>query len=262
VRLEDHSGLPMKKFLVPVLGVLLASAAAAFAQMEMPGSPAGINAALTKLFGNIKAFTAKSEVQVFGKDQKEKLSTPMGFAMLDGKMRVDIDVSRMRNKDIPAAAYASMKQLGMDHVVSVFRPDKGASYIIFPRMRSYLSMPMPKAELEAYKKNPNLKKTVLGKETLDGHACIKQKVIMTDDQGQEHEATVWNASDLRDFPVKIQTTDKDDTVILRYREIQMVRPDSRRFEVPAGFKAYDDMQSLMQGLIINAIKAGGAASRK
>ena len=239
----------MKKFFARVLAVLLASAGVAFAQMDMPGSPAG-------MFGDVKAFTAKSDVRVFDKDQKEKISTPMGFALLDGKMRVDIDISQMTNKDVPAAAYASMRQFGMDHVASIFRPDKKVGYIIFPGMQSYLKMPLPKEELEVYKKNPKLEKTVLGKETLDGHPCVKNRVVMTDDQGRKHEATVWNASDLKDFPVKIQTTEKDNMIILRYHQIQLVRPAAQQFEVPAGFKAYDDMPSLMQGVMMKVTRCG------
>jgi hypothetical protein len=248
----------MKKSFAPALAISFTFALVASAQMEMPGSTAGVNAALAKLFGNVKAFSAKSEVQVFDKDQKEKVSTPMDFALLDGKMRVEIDLSRMKNKDVPAAAAASMKQFGMDRVVSVILPDKKASYIIFPGLQAYVKMPLPKEDLETYEKNPKLEKTMLGKETLDGHPCVKNKVVMTDDQDRKHEATVWNASDLKDFPVQILTKEKDDTVILRFRQVQFDRPDAKPFEAPVDFKAYDDVQGLMQGVMVKMIGSGGS----
>lgn len=251
----------MKKLFVLLLTALFASAVAAFAQMEMPGSTAGINAALAKLFGDVKAFSAKSEVQVFDKDQKEKVSMPMDFALLDGKMRVEVDMTRMKNKDVPAEAAASMKQFGMDRIVSVILPDKKSTYIIFPGMQSYVNMPLPKQDQETYEKNPKIEKTVIGKETLDGHPCVKHKVVITDDQGRHHEATVWNASDLKDFPVQILTKEKDDTVMLRYRQVQFARPDAKQFEPPADFKAYDDMQSLMQGVMMKMMGSGGAPAK-
>jgi len=37
-------------------------------------------------------------------------------------------------------------------------------------------------------------------------SCVKNKVIVTDDKGDKHESTVWNATDLKNFPVKIETT--------------------------------------------------------
>ena len=47
--------------------------------------------------------------------------------------------------------------------------------------------------------------TELGKDTVDGHPCVKNKVIVTDNEGSKHESTVWNATDLKNFPVKIET---------------------------------------------------------
>jgi hypothetical protein len=185
----------------------------------------------------------------------------MDFALLDGKMRIEIDMSKMKNLDVPAEAAASMKQFGMDRVVSLVRPDKQTSYVIFPGMQSYAAMPLPKQDLETYAKNPKIEKTALGKENIDGHPCVKNKVVMTDDAGQKHEATVWNATDLKDFPVQIQTMEKGDTVILRYRQIQLAKPDAKQFEPPADFKAYDDIQSLMQGAMMKMIGSGGAPAQ-
>ena len=252
----------MKKILALALAVLLASALAGSAQMEAPGSPAGVNAALSKLFGEVKAFSAQCEVKVYDKNQQEKVVTPMDFALLDNNIRVEIDMSQMKNKDVPAAAAASMKQFGMDRVVSVIRPDKKASYIIFPGLQAYVNLPLPKKDLDTYEKDPRIETAPLGKETLDGHPCVKNKVTITDDQGGKHEATVWNASDLKAFPVQILTKEKDDTIILRYRRIQLIKPDAKQFDAPAGFKAYQDMEALMQGAAMKMMGGNGAAQPK
>src|SRR5689334_3014724 len=99
----------MKKSPVPTLAILVLSGFTGFAQVPGAGSPAGVNATLTKLFGNVTAFSARSEVQVLDKDRKEKVSTPMNFALLDNKIRVEIDMTQMKNKDLPASAAASLK---------------------------------------------------------------------------------------------------------------------------------------------------------
>lgn len=247
----------MKPTFACVLSLLVASAAGSFAQMEMPGPPAGINAALSKLFGSVKAFSAKSDVRVYGKDQKEKVSADMDFALLDERIRVEVHMSRMKNKTMPTSAAASMKQFGMDRVVSVIRPDKKATYIIFPGMQSYVNLALPQEELETYRKEPKIEKTALGKEALDGHPCVKNKVVITDYQGRKQEVTVWTATDLKDFPVQIETQEGDDKVTIRYRQIRLAKPDARQFEPPTGFKEYDDLESLMQGVIIKMMGEGG-----
>ncbi|MCU0786024.1 MAG: DUF4412 domain-containing protein [Verrucomicrobia bacterium] len=251
----------MKKIFVPVLAVSFTFALVASAQMRPPTSPAGINAALTKLFGEITAFSAKADVQVLGKDQKEKVSTPMNFALLDNKMRVEIDMTQMKNKDVPAAAAASMKQLGMDRIISITRPDKKATHIIFPGLQSYVNLPLSKEDAEMFEKDPKIEKTALGKETIDGHPCVKNKIVITDANGQKDEAILWNATDLKGFPVQIQTKEKDDIVMLRYKDVKLIRPDAKEFETPASFKEYGDVQALMQGVMMKMIGNGGAPAQ-
>ena len=50
--------------------------------------------------------------------------------------------------------------------------------------------------------------TEIGKETVDGHPCVKNKVVVTDKENKKHESTVWNATDLKNFPIKIQTQEQ------------------------------------------------------
>jgi hypothetical protein len=106
-------------------------------------------------------------------------------------------------------------------------------------------------------KEPKLEKTLLGKETLDGHPCEKSKVIMTDANGKRSEALVWAATDLKDFPIQIQTTEKGETVILRYAKIQTTKPDAKLFEVPAGYTTYDSMQAFGMGVMQKMMGGAG-----
>jgi hypothetical protein len=246
----------MKHLSVATLVAWVAACGSAVAQIEVPGSTAGVNAALTQLFGDVGAFSAKANVQVLGKDQKEKLTTPMDFALLDNKLRVEVDTTLIRGPDMPAGAAASMKQFGLDHVVSVMRPDKKATFIIFPGIKSFANTPMPKEEVAAYQKKPRLNKIALGKETLDGHPCVKHRVIVSDGKGVKSESTVWNATDLKDFPIQIMTKEKDDTVVIRYRQIQFTKPEVKSFDAPAGYKEYADVQDLMQGVVTKMMGGG------
>ena len=191
------------------------------------------------------------------KEQKEKVATPMSFALLDGKVRVELDMSKMKNKELPAGAAESMKQMGMDRLISITRPTEKSSYIIFPGLQSFVNMPLSKEEAETYEKNPKLEKTVLGKETIDGHSCVKNKVVVTDDNGKQHEATVWNATDLKDFPLRIITTEKEDTVILRFKDVKLAKPDAKQFEKPTDLKEYPDVQAMMQAVMMKMMQQGG-----
>jgi len=207
----------------------------AVAQVPSAGSPTGINAAFIKLFGPGAAFTAKADTRVFDKSQTEVVRLPMDFAALHGKVRLEINMEQMQGKNLPASTLASLKQAGMDRVISISRPDKQATYVVYPGIQSYLNIPLAKGEVEALEKGLKLEKTALGKETLDGHACVKNKVVIRNDKGSVLEAITWNAADLKDFPLQIQMNDKGNTVQMHFTQISFAEPDVKQFELPANY---------------------------
>ena len=216
-----------------------------FAQSDSPGLP-GVSASLIRLFGTNFAFTAQVETQVLGKDNKERIGTPMNFVRLDNRIRVEVDMTRMRNREQPDAA-AQLKPLGLDQVVSLIRPDQRSTFAMFPKLRSVVKLPMPPVEAEAFSKPAKMERTAVGREKMEGYACVKYRVVSTDDKGGKHEATVWNAAELRDFPVCVATREGDDTVVMRFRQVQFVRPEAAKFEIPTGYTECADMQALMAG---------------
>jgi hypothetical protein len=234
-----------------VLGFILVGVAAWNSSAQMPGagSPAGMSAAMVKLFGDIKAFTAKAEVQVLDGSQKQLALMPMDFALLDGSIRVEMDMTQVKNSSMPPGAAAQLKQLGMAQVISVVRPDKKTIYVIYPDQKIYLNMPMPKEDAEAAQKTPKIQKTALGKDTLDGHACVKNKTLISDDRGNSVEATTWNATDLKDFPVQIQTQENQATSLVRFKQIQFTKPELKQFEPPPGYAQYTNQWELQQAVM-------------
>jgi hypothetical protein len=238
------------------VAALFGAAFTSYAQLP-GGAPGGINAALIKLFGDVTAFSAQTEVRVLDKSRQETLSVPMDFALLDKKIRVSLDLGSMKSKDMPPGTADALKQMGMARVISVVRPDKKLIHIIYPDQKCYLNMPMPPEEVEAMDKNPKVEKTELGKETLDGHPCVKMKVVIGGgDKGPPVEATTWNANDLKNFPIQIQTEEKGNTTVLRFKQVQLIKPEAKDFELPEGYKQYNDQQELIFGIMKNAAVGG------
>lgn len=229
-----------------------------FAQLDGPGSP-GVTASLIRLFGTNTAFTAQAEVQILGADQKERVGLPMVLTRLDSRIRVEVDMARMRNREQPDAL-ARLAPLGLDRVVSLIRPEQRTTWVAFPKLQSVVKLAMPGAEADAFLKRAKVERTGLAKEKMEGHPCLKQRVVITDDQGQKHEATVWGATDLRDFPVCVATREGNDTVVMRFRQVQFTRADAKLFEPPAGFTQYVDMQALMAGPAVKYLRGQASAT--
>ena len=242
-----------RPILLPVLLALgLLGEFCLFAQLDGPGSP-GVTASLIRLFGTNTAFTAQAEVQILGLDQKERVGLPMLITRLDSKIRVEVDMARMRNREQPDAL-ARLAPLGMDRVISLIRPEQHTTWVAFPKLQSVVKLAMPHAEADAFLKKATVDRTTLAKEKMEGHPCVKQRVVITDDHAQKHEATVWTATDLRDFPVCVATREGNDTVVMRFRQLQFTRADAKVFEPPTGYTDYADMQALMAGAAVKYIR--------
>jgi hypothetical protein len=230
--------------------VFLVSGTAGLAQLpslnftSAASAPGTDFATLFQLLSGQPGFTAKSEVRMYDKSQKETISVAMNFAYLENKIRMEIDLAQMKNKDLPAGLAEQLKLLGMDQVVTLIRPDKKSVYVIYPKLQACLAQPLPNEPAD----NPKMEKQAIGKETLDGNPCVKHKVTFTSAKGAKEELTVWFAANLKDLPVQVLSKQGEETTITRYKQIQVTKPDARQFDLPAGFRQYSDMQSFMQGI--------------
>ncbi len=230
----------MKKFalqarLVAAFLMILLAGAPALAQMPTAGSGTGINAAFVKLIGSVGPFTAKVETRVLDRSQNQLVRMPVGFAFLDGKVRLDIDLSQAESKDFTASILAKLKQSGMDHFTSIFRPDRKVTYLVYPGVQSYQELAQPKAETESAEKGLKVEKAALGKDTLDGHSCMKNRVVVKGGNGSVLNAVTWNAIDLKEFPILVEMKEDDKTVRMHFTDLRFVRPEAKQFEVPSGY---------------------------
>lgn len=186
------------------------------------------------------------------------MSGPMEFAYLEGKLRTRMDANQIKSAELTPAAAAQMNKFGLAEKVTVIRQDKKLVYAFYPAQKAVLTVPFSKQDAETTSKPPTIQKTPLGKETIDSHPCTKNKVIITDSQNQRTEVTTWNASDLKDFPVQIQTVEQGKTATIRFAQIQLAKPDPKLFDPPSGFAEFTSQTELMKSI---AAKTMGAAPR-
>ncbi|HUR46836.1 MAG TPA: DUF4412 domain-containing protein [Candidatus Saccharimonadales bacterium] len=224
------------------------------AQMMNPGQTAGLNAAMLKLFGELNAFSSKATLRMLDKNQKQTMVMPISFALLDGKVRMDMDLNQLKSAEMQAEALTMLKQLGMDKMTSVIRPDKKSTLLIAPLLQGYAEMPLSKQEADAANKKYQSTSTKLGKEVIDGHPCEKNKVVVVADDGKKQEAIVWNATDLKDFPIQMQTVQGEGAIVMNFRELQFAKPDAKLFDAPANYTKYASADKMMEGAMMKMMQ--------
>lgn len=241
---------------------LIATPFLSYAQGLMPGgsaAPGSFNPHVRKLLGEITAFTCRLEQRILDKSQKETMSSSMNFALLDGKARMEIDMTTIKTDKSPADMAAMVKQMGMDQIISISLPEKKSVLQIYPNLKSFVEMPLPPESNDVPGKEPKIQKTELGKETIDGHPCVKNKVVITEESGRKFEALVWNATDMKNFPVQMQFADKGNTSIFTYKDVKLERPSASLFEAPSDFTRHQNLQAMiMQKMMQN--QGGGMPS--
>lgn len=223
----------------------------------MAGAPGHIfGSGLRELFGETPYFSANMQVET--KAQGGQVTLPGKIVFLDGKSRFEMDASKMKGGNMGPGTAEQIKRMGMAEVVTVTVPEKKETYLIYPGLKSYASVPVNNSN--ATDKKPEIQKTELGKETIDGHPTTKYKVIVKDDQGKEQEATIWSASDLKGFPVKIQVNSDNAPSTITFSDVNLSKPDATLFEPPSDFQRYTDIQTMMRESMMKRFAPGGAGA--
>ena len=240
------------------LAALMLGTVAAWSQM--PGgdkSTTGMTSAMIKFFGANTNFIAKADLRVLDKNQQETTSMPIGLQLLGNRMRMDVDMTEVKSKDISPEFAATMKSMGMDQMTTILLPDKQTVVSIYPSLKSYAETPMSKDEVDAAAVTYTIEKTKLGKETIDGHACEKNNITLTDPKGNKQHAIVWNATDMKDFPLQMQIPGDDVTVIMKFKDVKIGKPDAGHFAAPEGLTKFENISALISDAATKRMSVNG-----
>ena len=249
----------IQTILAGVLCIMTMSARAQFGGGAGGGMGKGLSlsGSTAKLFGENKGFTGSMEVQAT--TPQGPMTVPGKVAFLDGKARFEMDTLQTKSPAIPPGAVDQMKAMGMDKIVVISRPDKKMSYMIYPSLQAYLEGPMEDVDVEKAESESKLEETEVGKEKFAEHDCVKKKAVITDKDGSKHESTVWRATDLNKFPIKIEQTENGNSSTMIFKDVKLSKPDVKEFDTPTDYKKYDSLMAMMQETMMK--KAGGGAAK-
>ncbi len=211
------------------------------------GPAAGVDKQFSKIFGKNRSFSARAVSTIKDANGKEVQSMETDFAALDGNVRFDRDATKSSaGKGQPEAA-AQMTAMGLHHTVRIVRADKQIMYMVYPKRQAYWEMALPASDASDDSKT-RIEKKEAGRETVDGHPCVKQRVTYTDAAGNITQWTLWEAADMDGFPVQTEVAAGDSVITTLYKSISLARPAASLFEPPADFKRFGSMRELMMSM--------------
>jgi len=246
------------RLFVVCLAAFLLNSNSAVGQIPSGGKGlTGLNLAVfIKLFGSNTNFIARVESRVLDKNQHETTSMPMNFEMLAGSIRLDINMADVKSTEMSPEFAASMKQMGMDQMSIILLTEQKATMSIYPGLKSYAESPMSKEEIEAFAMQYKIEKSRISKETLDGHACDKDNVTITDSKGGKDHLIAWYVGDQKDYLFQIQIPVDDSTMIMKFKDVKLGRPETSRFQPPPGMAKYDNVNALISDAVTKKMNLG------
>jgi hypothetical protein len=209
-----------------------------------PGRDSG--AGLAEIFGKDKSFSAVAHTTVKSPDGNG-MQMESSYAVLEGKVRVEMDMAKMQGGRMPPEAVAHMQAMGMDKTVTIMLPEKHTGYLVYPGLKAYCELPTPRGtSATESNKPPKVERTEIGKEIIDGHPCVKYKLVVTPENGTPVNMLVWQATDLKNYPIQTEVSAGGGAVVTtRFQNINQSKPAASLFEPPSDYKRYGSPQELM-----------------
>jgi hypothetical protein len=88
-----------------------------------------------------------------------------------------------------------------------------------------------------------IERTPAGTDTVDGHTCKVENLTVTPRNGQPSKMKVWEAEDLKNFPLKIEVQSARGPVTILYKDVSFAEPAASLFTHPENCQQMPTMPS-------------------
>jgi outer membrane lipoprotein-sorting protein len=105
------------------------------------------------------------------------------------------------------------------------------SYMVMNAMCMQMKS-QPQQNPFAQASDASVERSSAGTDTVDGHACKVENLMVTPHNGKPTKMKVWEAEDLKGFPVKVETQTDKGPVTIEYKDISFDAPAASLFAHP------------------------------
>ena len=209
-----------------------------------------ISTVIKKLCGEQPSFSADATVDLTETGSTQTMMImPSKFTFSGNDMRWDLDAGQMSGSAMPPEAAAALRDAKLDKMCFIARLDKKAGYVVFPGVQAYIYFPIPESEISQAletAKDIKLKTEVLGKETVDGYDCTKNRITVPKEADLHEEAIVWSAAILKNYPIKLEIGTPDGKMIFHFRDVKFDTPPVGTFDVATNLVCKASSQEIME----------------
>ncbi len=151
------------------------------------------------------------------------------------EMKVYVSGSNVRVERSKALSTLYMPNQSKVYNLTTYPDNSRQCVVMKPEQAKMLPSPLELIQ------GSQLKRTTVGTETVEGHLCKVENVVVKRPDGSTIESKVWEAQDLGGIPVKIQSHIGDITLSATYRNIVVGNEDQNLFTAPQVCTPFEKM---------------------
>lgn len=169
-------------------------------------------------------FKAVMVSSTLDKSQGREFSFEMPIAKAGEKFRMEMDYTKMSGaQGMPPA---------MSSVVMIHRGDEKRTYSLYTNKKKYM---VSDETEEGYYEEPDVTKTFVADETVDGHPTKKYRITISYPGQEKQEGFIWDATDLDGMTIRSEIDNETVKMTSTLTGIVMGPPPAALFEVPGDY---------------------------
>lgn len=145
----------------------------------------------------------------------------------------------------------------MNGVVTIVLGDTKKTIMMNTGTKTYFEQSMENREQIPTIHDPGLvfEKKKVGKETIDGHPCIKYEAVYyrKSKPEEKYKAIIWEAQDLKNFPIQTEAVMAQNpqhpgsggSMVMKYKNIKLGAATASMFGVPSDYRKVESAQEVM-----------------
>ena len=130
----------------------------------------------------------------------------------------------------------------MSSMIMIHRNNEKRTYSLFPNKKKYM---ISDETDDGYYDRPNVTKTKVGQEVVDGHPTEKYKIEVTYQNQEVQQGFIWNAIDLDGMTIKSEIENPSVKLTSILKDVVLKTPPADLFEVPADYTETKNFMELM-----------------
>lgn len=169
-------------------------------------------------------------------------SPPDNFTAIMVTEGIEVPMAKM-------GAKTRIENVGMKNIVTIVLNDTKKMITLNTDKKLYHEQPnkQPDQMVSYYDPDMVFEKKKIGTEKIGGYLCNKYDAIYyrKSKPGEKHKAVIWEATDLKDFPIKMEFNTPQGKKTIMYKDIKLGVAKASMFEVPKGYKKVNAVYEVM-----------------